>query len=485
MPKNIDDRISPEPNRRSIRNIPIPEKRRKTDFVDSVAPASRFKADEGELTHKQRRSTDIIPPTPRSSTSLRRSTDVISPEPVYIHKEEDELESLARVEIPKRRFTDRPMKKRRYSKKMIYALFAVLIVGGLAVFSLFSGATITYTPKSTPISFDKDVYTAHKSAQEGDLPFSVIKLSGDKGVEAKASGEEQVSNKASGQIIVYNNASADPQRLIRNTRFETPDGKVYRVQSDITVPGKKDGQPGALEITVYADQPGADYNIDLSDFTLPGLKGDPRFETVYARSKTPMTGGFVGVAKKVSEDDLSKAKSTLESSLRDELLTEAKAQVPDDFVLYPNLIQISYQDLPQTASTGDTATINEHADFYGVMFKRRDLNDFLADKKLQIQPGEVNIQGLESLDISFVSTSTIDLLNTSEIEFELSGNTTAEAIIPEESLKNDLVGQPSDALKEISQTKYPNILSAHGVIRPFWKTSYPDDISKIKVIKSI
>jgi hypothetical protein len=198
-----------------------------------------------------------------------------------------------------------------------------------------------------------------------------------------------------------------------------------------------------------------------------------------------MTGGFVGMAKKVSEADLANAKSTLESSLRDELLTEARAEVPEDFILYPNLIQIAYSDLPQTESGADSVTINEHADFYGVMFKRSDLNDFLANKKLGTENGQVSIMGIESLDAAFSSTSPLDLLNTNEIQIEFTGDRVAEYVVREDALKNDLAGQPKDALKEISRTKYPNIETARGVVRPFWKSDYPTDVSKIKTVKSI
>lgn len=488
MPKHIDDNEPPKIERRSIRNIPLPEKRRKTDFVDSVAPVNRFRSAPGEVIHKQRRSTDIIPPKAHSSHPLRRSTDILPPEieKVYLNEQAEAANDQIEEEIiNKKVYAKKTKSHRRSTRKVIYGLMTILVVGGIALLSVFSGATVTYTPKSSPISFNNDSYTAYKSNDNGGLLFSVIKLSKEKGVEARASGEEQVSLKASGKIVVYNNASANPQALIRNTRFETPDGKVYRVQSDITIPGKKGDEPGSLEITVYADQPGSDYNIDLSDFTLPGLKGDPRFTTIYARSKTPMTGGFVGVTKKVSESDLTGAKTTLETSLRAELLEEAKAQVPEDFVLYPNLTQISYQDLPQTVSTGDTATINVHADFYGVMFKKIDLNNFLVSKKIEDSTSSLfKIQNLESLEASFVSNTPVDILNTSEIQFVITGETTAESTISEESLKKDLAGKPKNDLKDIIRVNYPNILNARGVIRPFWKTSFPDDVEKIKIVKT-
>ena len=48
-----------------------------------------------------------------------------------------------------------------------------------------------------------------------------------------------MERKASGQIIVYNAYNDNNQKLIKNTRFETPDGKIYRIQASIIVPGTK------------------------------------------------------------------------------------------------------------------------------------------------------------------------------------------------------------------------------------------------------
>ncbi len=288
MPRNIDDIIAPS-SRKSIRSIPIPETR-------------RMKVEEVNEKRTER---------PRSSFDRGRPN---------------------------------------YSKKFLWigAVLAGLVLI-FAIFSLFYGATVTYSPKTTALSFTKDTYTAYKSGDEV-LLFSVIKLSGDRGVKTPASGEENASIKAGGTIVVYNNSGKADQKLVKNTRFETPEGKIYRIPNDITVPGQKTVSgalvPGSVETSVVADQAGAEYNIDLSDFTIPGFKGDPKFTTIYARSKTPMIGGFVGIRRKVSDTDLAAANTTLQTSLKTELMNQAKAQVPPDFIIYPNLVYITYTNPP-------------------------------------------------------------------------------------------------------------------------------------------
>ena len=481
MPKNVDDITHTPPiERRSIRNIPIPEKRRKTDFVDSVAPASLFGSStkSESLSYIPKRSTDIIPPH-------KRSTDTANSNSIHIPIHKKVSEDIPKLNIQERRSADRRSGGDRRNTKRNIFLVSALIVGALlaGLFSLSSGATMTYTPKSTSLTFNKDSYTAFKTGGPGQLLFSVIKLSDNKGISAQASGEENVSLKSSGKAIVYNNNGPEAQRLIKNTRFSTAEGKVFRIQGDITIPGKKGSEPGSLEVTLFADQAGADYNIGLSDFTLPGLAGDPKFKTVYARSKTPMTGGFVGIAKKVSDADLSKTKNSLETSLKNQLIDEAKAQVPEDFILYPNLVQVTYSNLPQTNQTSSGVTVNEQADFYGVMFKKSDLENYLSSKKVSdtsLLP--VSIINLSTLDASFTNSSTDDLLKAEQVNINFSGQGMAVSLIGESNLKNDLLGISKNSLGNVLK-KYPNILNASAVVRPFWKTSFPNDVSKITLIK--
>ena len=457
-----------EPQKRTIRNVPLPPRRRKTDFVDSVAPATVFK--ETPPTHPLRRSDDIVPP----EIKRRRATDA----PPRV--EDRRVPPVAPPTTPRR-----PAARSRFFRKTpILAGLAGVLVLGFIVFNLFSGATLTYAAKSADITLNKDIYTATKEAGEDGLPFSVIKLSGEKGVNVKANGEEQVSEKASGRIIVYNNGSSNSERLIKNTRFETPDGKIYRIQEDITIPGKTASGAGSIEVTVYADKAGAEYNTGLTDFTVPGLKGDPRYSTIYARSKTPMTGGLVGLAKRVSQGDMENAKNNLEASLKEDLVNQAIAQVPGDFILYPNLVSITFSDLPQTNAENGEVTINRSAEFSGVIFKKSDLNEFLGQRKLEgAIPAPVELSDLSSLQAAFAGESNVNLLEASSIQVELSGNLKAESVVDENSLKSKLRGSAKSSLDDILR-EFPSIENASLVVRPFWKSAVPDETEKIKIVKS-
>ena len=166
-------------------------------------------------------------------------------------------------------------------------------------------------------------------------------------------------------------------------------------------------------------------------------------------------------------------------------MNQAKAQVPPDFIIYPNLVYISYSNLPQTNPTDNGVTVNLHADLYGVMFKKVDLISFLASKKLtDTEQNPVNIPDLENLDLTFVGQTAKDLLKADQLNFQVNGGATAVYLTDESSLRNDLTDKNKSDLDPILKKSYPSILNANAVVRPFWKSSFPADSTKIKIIKN-
>lgn len=496
MPKNVEDIVpaGSNPERRSIRDVPMPEGRRKNlNLIDSVPPPGRRPVS--------------VPPPIAAMHDVVHAAPVQAPQEFADRRVEDRrvedrrAPGEPRITTTYKDFADEPAPIRAsipvrsknnkgFGKRVgVLAVLLLVIVDGIVAFSILAGATLTYTPKSAPVAFNNDTYTARKTADSvsGSLLFSVVELSGDKSTTVPASGQVQVSDKATGKIIVYNDYSTDAQKLVKTTRFQTADGKIFRTPTDITIPGKhtENGTdvPGSVEVTVVADIPGADYNIGLSDFTIPGLKGDPRYSTVYARSKTAMSGGLVGMKASVSDADLATAKNTLEEGIKADLLQQARAQVPADYILFPNLVTITYDLLPTGSSTDTTASVGERGNFSGVMFKKADLATFLAAQKIQNVAGPVTLPDVSGLDAIFTSAATPELLQADSVTFMITGSTTVEWVTDEKSLAGDLAGKAKSDLDTVLKA-YPSIQSASAVVRPFWKSSFPNDPAKIKIVKN-
>jgi len=379
---------------------------------------------------------------------------------------------------------------RKVSRSIIWGI-ATLTVFFLfiSIFNLFYGALIKVTPKIQDSLID-GMFSAYKNVTDDNvLSFQIMMLSSEETKEVPASLEKEVNRKASGTIVVYNEYSSKSQKLVKNTRFEAPDGKIYRIKTSIVVPGTRvdSGEiiPGSVEAVVYADEPGEGYNYGFSDFTIPGFKNSPQYEKFYARSKTEMTGGFSGILKYPSDEDLEKARDELGTQLKESLFEKAHAQKPEGFVLYENAMFFELNEPGEIEeTTGKTVDVIREGKFYGVLFNKIELSKFIASRALSSFDGEeVIVTNIEDLNFSITGNNLVTSLD-EKIEFSLTGNVNIVWVVDEDLLKERLVGVPKKNFQEIL-SEFPYIERAKANLRPFWKRSFPDETKYIKVEQNI
>jgi len=125
-------------------------------------------------------------------------------------------------------------------------------------------------------------------------------------------GNKTVDGTAVGDVILYND-SGFSQPLIKTTRLLTPEGILFRLTDDVTVPAN-----GKISAKVYADKTGVTGDISPSSFIIPGLS-EASQKLIYAKSTSKMSGGVrkVGV---LTSDDLEAAKSNYASKVKKEYL---------------------------------------------------------------------------------------------------------------------------------------------------------------------
>lgn len=461
MPKNILQDIVP-PEKRSIRNIPLPNRGNKT-----TTPIVDVKTKGPELKNTEKGPIiDVI-------------KTKVSPSPVITKENEEE----PRV-YPYGTEDDSASFFASYGgKKMIIGAIVVSVfIVVFAVASLFSGATVTVVPHKNTLKVGAEtVFSAKKNPTGDELGFQLVKISKSLGKEVPATGEEKVERKANGTIVIYNNFDTKDQRLIKNTRFETSEGLVYRINESIVVPGKKQDAPGSVEVMVYADEVGEKYNIGKVDFTIPGFKGDPRFKEIYARSKTEMAGGFVGMVKKVSEADSKNAEQELRAELEKNLKQEVVSQVPQDFILFDDGVSFSFNSLPQSEDKGSTVKVNEEGVLFGILFNRDALSRAIALKMSpDLLKNSVQATNLDSLKFTFKDKSIFDGNLSESINFTFEGELTFISAFDHDRLKEDLNGQSKSNLDGIL-ANYPAIKEARAIIRPFWKMTFPSNSSDIVI----
>ena len=372
------------------------------------------------------------------------------------------------------------------ARKVLWGIAGLAVIFAVAAFmSLFSSATIKINPKYEIANLDASFVAYPESVSDNNLIYQVLSLKKSDSEEVKANGEEAVSESASGQIIIYNNYSGATQRLIKNTRFQTAEGLVYRIHDSVTVPGRtKSGgayMPGSVEVTVFADEAGEKYNIGLSDFTIPGFKGDPRYQGFYARSKTPMAGGFIGTIKKVDEKDRIAAVAKIESRLNKALHAEVKNSIPQGFIIFNETIRVSFTATPIGTVDKNTASVNETGELKAVVIESGRLARAIAESTLAtFDKKPVEVGNTSDLQFALVSQGVGKTANDQALTFTLKGQPIIVWSIDTTALKADLLGSLKSDTSRIF-ANYPGIKDASVSVRPFWKSNLPNDEKSVNI----
>ncbi len=376
-------------------------------------------------------------------------------------------------------------------RMVLWVLAVVVFIGmlGVVLSTFFSGATVKIVPLNKTVSLNTDFIARENVTEKGIVSYQKIPLPvEEKSEDIPVTLEKKITRKASGKIKIFNEYSTASQRLIKNTRFESASGKIYRIDNSIVVPGMATLQgktiAGSIEVTVYGDAPGEEYNGSATDFTIPGFKGDPRYAKFYARSQTPLEGGFSGTIKVPSSEDQKSAVLRLKEALRIELIKKARAQIPEGFILYDSAIFVVFDDL-EAINTQNPAHITVKGSLYGIMFDKSVLSRFIAEKTINPYDGNpVLVRNLADLELK-PKSEILDPANLKDVSFTISGDASIVWDVDTEKLKNELAGvSKSDGFKNII-IKYPAIWKAEAVIQPFWKMNFPQNPEKITIEESL
>lgn len=418
-----------------------------------------------------RAESDAVDFTPKSETPVTQTNKKVPPTPF------------------------KPYKKRRFPLlPLAGAVVFVVVLVGILLSIMFSGATVTVHPRHQE-AFVNGNFIATQDDVPGQLPFKTVTAEKVASKEVPATKSEQVEERASGKITIYNNFDATPQRLIKNTRFESKDGKIFRINESITVPGKKVGTdgtavPGSVEAVVFADAPGDTYNIPASEFKIPGFEGTDRYNGFYATSKEPMTGGFKGTRNSIDDTALASIRAELENQVKTDLSaqTNTPEQVTEGYYSFKGASFFELESLP-IENVGDNVKLQVKGTLHTALFDKAQFAAHLASAAIAGYDNTDIV--LENPDDLKVTITPIDQDLESEMPWqnkslrvEIHGTGKFVWQYNEEQLKKDLSGKEKDALNSIL-SGYPSIEKAEVAIRPFWKKTFPQEVGKIKIIKKL
>ena len=390
-----------------------------------------------------------------------------------------------RVEPPKRvkEFSVKPRKEKKVAAKAVFWTVSVVLFVFAAGFvvDFFSSAVIKITPQQEFVPINTD-FKAIMGSERSVLPFEVMRLKRTEKYRVKSGGLEKISERASGRIAIYNAYKSKSQLLVSGTRFESPDGKIYRIKQSVTVPGAeiKNGEivPSSIEVMVYADEPGEGYNIGLVDFSIPGFRGGPRYEKFYARSKTEMTGGFEGIVPVVTAEDISGAKDVLSAGIKERIQAEAARQKPDKFLLYPGALAVAFSEPdgnPKVANRKKYFEYEMTGDLTGFLIKKTDLVERLAKRYLKDKFSGAGIANVEDLEFTMLDRGKDD----KNITFKLKGTAHFVWSADTESLLDKLRKAKKSEYNSVFMS-YPFVDEAEIIFSPSWWRKLPGNDSRVQ-----
>ena len=386
-----------------------------------------------------------------------------------------------------------PTKQRRSKSRTVGLIVgAGLLIGFVILYNSLASATVTLHPAlqdiDRPLKLSASTTATAINYDLRRIPGQLLTAAGEAQDTFSVTGYKEVVQKASGQITIYNKDPLE-QRLVATTRFESEKGLVFRIPATITVPGAKKigGQviPGSVQSVVYADRPGPDYNISAGRFTVPGLKGGPKFETVYAVSTAPLSGGFIGPSKVVTEADLAKARERLTQKARDEALKNLREQIVTGMRILddaaPQLAEPAVN--AKAGEAADELTMSIQATARTIAFREADLmelvkRDLETHGNQQYLPGKTTLQlksdrGLDAQSAGRPATGNVLLFT-----ITLGGQTAIR--LDTDKIRNDILGLNGDAIRAYFGQR-PDITSTKVILSPFWVKSIPGDPAKVRL----
>lgn len=464
------------------------------------------------------RRTASVPSSPDGG--IRRSPQTHQRPPVKPRKEEPhhnayEVGEYDTATHPPRRKPPRsrnkslyPLKKKKWFA-IAFAIGLIVVLSSIALSLLFAGATVTVYPKQDNVVVSEE-FTVDENGSEGSIPISRMVITETAQREVVALGEKEVEERASGEVTLYNEYSETPQRIIPRTRFESSSGLIYRVSEAVEIPGKNpDGTPGTVEITITAEEPGEEHNIGPDTFTLPGYKEAgllEHAEKIYAKSTTDMTGGFEGIRRSVASEDRARVVEELKTELKDTLLSKAfsSAKNPEDKYLFKDAVFFEFETLSDELSGTDKVTIRLEGRLHGILFPETEFTKQLAQRAISTYEGSpIRIENMKDLTVSVLPLES-GAEDEGDVEAEQFSGKPWEATKYTASVegkahfiwefdKNQLASDFASKKKEILNMpfeggileSYPGIDRLEVSVRPFWKTSFPQNPEDIHVITEL
>jgi len=395
--------------------------------------------------------------------------------------------------------------KERWSKKektinkkiiillgVLFSLFAFYYLG----FVFLAKAEINITTKKIEMPFSGVVLV---DTNVSSIDFNKVIIPGNSFVfkanetqEFSSTGQGKDERNAKGIITIYNDYSTSPQILVAITRFETPDHKIFRLDSRIVIPGAttKNGEliPSSIDVKVTADKSGPDYNIEACNlpdckFTIPGFEGTSKFEGFYGVSTKPMTGGALASVPLVTSEDLKEAEGVILEKVMDSINQDLENKIPKkpkELTVLPGAkSSINLTNLNSDAVSGDyrkNFSVSVEGEIKVIAFDEDNIIEYIQE--VLEKDKDENYDYCQKPELEYLELKTDFSQGT--MKMSVKTNQIVCHKLSSEEIKQLIIGKDKEELNQIFEAN-PGIKDVEVKLWPMWIRKVPNSLDKINL----
>ena len=378
---------------------------------------------------------------------------------------------------------------KRERKTPFWVKIFIPIVLGLTASAVlinqFDSAVIRVEPMVKKADISRNI-TSVAEGNSQQLEFSMIAFTETQSIELAPDTEEMSQNRASGTIRIFNDYSTSPQKLSPKTRFESVDGKIFLLgDEELIIPGKSGDIPGEVLATVYAQEPGESYNIDVTDFSIPGFLEiglNEKYTGIYALSTQAFSGGSSGMVPAISKELKDRQTKDLElkvqSALEERLLSEKTVNMQ----LIENSVSIVFKEPRyEIKDGGKKGTLSVSGSIFALLLDTQKLASYLAIQELGVQsPDEVSLLDGTNLVALYTGFGPINYQSISSAQIKVSGTAYFVWNLNKEKIAEIFAGtQKKDVA--ITSKQSASIGSVRITNHPRWRNILPLNEENIEI----
>jgi len=390
-------------------------------------------------------------------------------------------------------------KERAINKKILILLgvFFSLVAFYYLGFIFLAKAEINITTKKIEMPFSGvvliDTNVSSIDFNNAIIPGNSFIFKANETQEFSSTGQGKDEKKAKGIITIYNNYSTSPQILVATTRFETPDHKIFRLNSRIVIPGAttKNGKlvPSTIDVKVTADKSGPDYNIEACNlpdckFTIPGFEGTSKFDGFYGISAKPMAGGTFASVPLVTSEDIKSAEEIIFQKVMDSINQDLENKIPKKpkelTVLSGAKSSTNLTNLSSDASIGDHRekfSVSVEGEIKVIAFDEDGIIEYIQE--ILEKDRDENYDYCQKPELEYLELKTDFSKGTMKMSVK-TNQIVCYKLSSEEEIKQLIAGKNKEELNQIFESN-PGIKDVEVNLSPLWIRKVPNSLDKINL----